>query len=687
MGESDNNIRVGVAYYPEHWDESRWETDVDLMVDAGISVVRLAEFAWSRLEPSPGNFQFAWLERAIALFECAGIKIVLGTPTAAPPAWLHERYPDVYPADKRGYRLGFGTRLQRCLNHPAMRERSRAIVDAMAKHFAVSRAVIGWQTDNEFTGNLCYCPICHQSFHVWLKNKYESLDALNAAWGTVFWSHEYSAWEQIPLPWEAKCGDVHNPSLQLDYRRFQSDATLAFQQEQIDILRAQCPGHFITHNFMGTHASMDYVALAKPLDFVSWDNYPNTPWHVSETGASLSADVMRGLKQANVWVMEQQNGITGWDKMGRRPTDAQLRCWAWQAIAHGADTVMFFRWRSCRFGAEQFWHGMLNHDGKPRRRYRSVVRFTRELAQLAPVLNDTTLRSEVAILNSYDQHYALQIQPQAEGLAYWEQAGRYYHALRRQGINVDIVPLDADLARYRVVILPSWYLLTNSDAATLEHYVRRGGRLIVSPRTGVKNENNVCLDAPILGPLAKILGVEVDEYDALGAATCRISLDDRTTYEASVWADALLLDGADARAHYADGQFKGEAAVTKHACGLGEAWYFGTYGEPAFYDRMLTEILDAADVVREVVPPEGVEVCWREKSDARVLFVLNVTGAPKEVNLPATVTALLGNAPAAGRVTLGPFEVGIYSAARVRSELGIDMNTVPDSAGAVLQPK
>lgn len=680
-------MRVGVAYYPEHWNESRWDTDVELMAEAGISVVRLAEFAWCRLEPSPGNFQFRWLDRAIAKLEHANIKVVLGTPTAAPPAWFHQRYPDVFPADKRGYRLRFGTRLQRCMNHPAMREHSRAIVAAMANHFHESRAVIGWQTDNEFAANLCYCPVCHTAFHEWLKQKYESLDALNLAWGTVFWSQEYSAWEQIPLPWEAKCGDVHNPSLQLDFRRFQSGATLSFQQEQIDILRAKCPGHFITHNFMGLHSSMDFVALAKPLDFVSWDNYPNTPWHVNELGAGLSADVMRGLKQRNVCVMEQQNGITGWNKMGRRPSDAQLRSWAWQAIAHGADTVMFFRWRSCRFGTEQFWHGILNHDGKPRRRFRSVSRFAREVAQLAPILNGTSPRSEVAILNSCEQNYALQIQPQAEGLAYWEQVSRYYNALRRQGINVDIVPIDVDLSNYRVLILPSWSLQAAADVATLEHYVRRGGRLILSPRSGIKNEDNVCTESPLPGAFAKMAGVEVDDYDALGPATCRVSFGDRTACEVGVWADALLLDGAEARAHYADGLFEGEAAVTKHPFGRGEVWYIGSYGEPAFYDRILGEILDAADVVREVRAPEGVDVSWREKNDARVLFLVNLTGSPQDVALPTGLTALLGTVPVADKVTLGAFEVGIYSAARARTESGIGKDTAPDGVSAVLQPK
>ncbi|MFA6242025.1 MAG: beta-galactosidase, partial [Candidatus Hydrogenedentales bacterium] len=281
------------------------------MADAGITLVRLAEFSWSRMEPAEGQFEFGFIDTVLRLMEKAGIACVLGTPTAAPPAWLHAKYADIYPADKRGYRLGFGTRLQRCLNNPDMRRHARQVIDAMASHFGNDDAVIGWQTDNEFSANLCYCPVCHAAFHQWLQRKYATLDALNASWGTVFWSHEYSDWSQIPLPWEAKCGDVHNPSLQLDFRRFQSDATVSFQQEQIDLLRAKSPGRFITHNLMGPHGSMDYYELARQLDFITWDNYPSTPWFVNENGADLAADVMRGIKQSNPWVMEQQNGIAG----------------------------------------------------------------------------------------------------------------------------------------------------------------------------------------------------------------------------------------------------------------------------------------------------------------------------------------------------------------------------------------
>ncbi|MBX7257629.1 MAG: beta-galactosidase [Candidatus Hydrogenedentes bacterium] len=653
-------MRVGVAYYPEHWEPSRWERDVAQMADAGIRVVRMGEFAWSRMEPEEGRFEFGFLDTVLGMMESAGIACVLGTPTASPPAWLHAKYPEIYPADKRGYRLGFGTRQQRCLNNPDMRRHSRLIVDAMASQFGNHSAVIGWQTDNEFGGNLCYCPVCQARFHEWLRGRYESLDALNRAWGTVFWSHEYSEWQQIPLPWEVKCGDAHNPSLQLDFRRFQSEATVRFQQEQIDILRAKSPERFVTHNLMGLHGSMDYYDLARNLDFVCWDNYPSTPWFVNDMGPDMTADAMRGIKQSNPWVMEQQNGITGWERMGRRPSDAQLRCWAWQTIAHGADAVVFFRWRSCLYGAEQFWHGALNHDGKPRRRYWALSDFAREVNSLSVTLDGTGVRSEVAILNSYEQHYAFQIQPQAEGLDIWRQVSRYYRALRQQGLNVDIVPLSVDLAQYRLVILPGWHIISSAEADRFKSYVRQGGTLIVGARTGVKNTENVCRTEPLPAFLSELVGLEVDDYDPLGSAEIKVETAKGRLYRVTCWADALSLKGAESIAVYTEAPFQGETALAKNRFGAGTAYYFGAFGEPAFYEDLLTSILDESGVQRVVNAPAEVDVSWRERDGVKVLFLLNLASEERTVRVSEQVFRLLGAPCEGGRITLPGFGVGIY---------------------------
>jgi beta-galactosidase len=651
-------MRVGVDYYPEHVPEQRWATDARLMREAGITLVRMAEFAWCRLEPEEGRYDFSWLDRALEVLSKEGIQAVLGTPTATPPAWLHQRY-DIYPRDARRYPLGFGTRLQRCLNHPVMRRYSRLITEAMVRHYAHHPAVIGWQTDNEFEANLCYCDICADLFRQWLQRKYGSLQALNAAWGTIFWSQEYTNWSQIPLPWVARCGQSHNPSLWLDYRRFASESTVTFQREQVEIIRRYAPHHFVTHNFMGLHSSMDYFALAQDLDFVSWDNYPGGNW--KEAGrADLAHDVMRGIKQRNFWVMEEQSGIPGWERVGRSPAPGQIRAWAWQAVAHGADVVIFFRWSSCLYGTEQFWHGILNHDGIPRRRYREVARFAHEMQQLSAELDGTVPHNVVAILNSYEQNWTLQIQPQVDGLGWWDQVRRYYDAFRRLGVGVDLVPIDVDLSRYRMVVAPSWYILTERDAQRFSDYVQQGGILVLSPRTGVKNECNVCRTEPLPALLTELAGVEVDEYDPLGTDQNRIRLQTGEEFNVSVWADALLLKGAKPLAIYTESIFAGEPAIACHRAGRGTVVTFGTYGEPALYDTLLTRLLDKAQVERWHVVPSGVDVCWRVKDGARYLFLVNVGGDAHTIAIPSDGQTLLGEAPQSGQVVLPPYGVGIY---------------------------
>ena len=654
-------MRIGVDYYPEHWEESRWPVDAKLMREAGINLVRLAEFSWCKMEPQEGHYDFNWLDRALEVLGNAGIQAVLGTPTATPPAWLHERYPDIYPADPRRYRLGFGTRLQRCLNNPTMRRYAREITQKMAEHFAANPTVIGWQIDNEFEGNLCYCDICAAKFRDWLKAKYITLEALNRAWGTIFWSQEYSGWSQIPLPWEARCGRSHNPSLWLDYRRFASESTVGFAREQTEIIRRLAPGHLITHNFMCYHDSLDYYDLAKEMDLVALDNYPSGFW-LNTNDTALAQDVTRGLKQKNFWVMEEQAGIAGWEKMGRRPAPGQIRAWAWQIVAHGADAVIFFRWRSCLYGTEQYWHGILNHDGEPRRRYREIARFGKELASLSSALDGSTVQNQVAILNSYEQNWALQIQPQADGLEWWKQIDRYYQAFLRLGIGVDVPPLTVDLSRYRLVVLPSWYILTPDDANRLAEYVRRGGTLIVNPRTGVKDERNTCRPEPLPSLLREVVGVEVDDYDPLGTAEDRIQFAGESggEYGVSVWADALISSGAETVATYSRSIFQGEPALTRNRYGEGVAYYCGTYGEPAFYQFFLKTVLAEVDLSGFIDLPEGVDYCKRRKDGMDYLFLVNRTAEPKVCRLPAIFSLVLGEKPDGDRLTLAGYGVGIY---------------------------
>lgn len=661
-------FRFGVDYYPEHWPEERWPEDVRLMAEADVNVVRLAEFAWSYLEPRPDHFDFDWLDRALEVLRAHGIQAVLGTPTASPPPWVMAMYPDAYRVSQYGTRQTYGNRREYCPTHPGYRERSRIITRAMAEHYADHPAVIGWQTDNEFSGH-CFCAICRADFQTWLREKYGSLDALNDAWGTAFWSHVYTAWSQIPLPLQT--GGVPNPGLDLDYRRFMSDAYVRFQQEQVDILRQVCPNHFVTHNFMGFgFDQINYFDLAQPLDFVAWDNYPRGFWnmraHIDPSPIALSCDTMRGLRRQNVWVMEQQSGPSGWQTVGVTPRPGELRLWTYQAIAHGADAIVYFRWRTARIGTEQYWHGVLDHHGQPRRRYAEIQAIGAELKRVGEEILGTESRPQVAMVLSYDTRFAFHVQPNHDDFKFPELFGSYYAALHRRNVGVDIVPPTADLSGYHLVLAPALHVLSRDAADSLRRYVENGGILLTTARSGVKDEANAVVNMPLPGLLAEVCGVEVDEYDAL-PADVSVSLElelpgldaDAPAAHARLWCDVLTPTTAQTVARYGGEYYAGRAAITLNRFGQGQAVYVGTLGDKVLHDAVIGWLVDAASVSPALTTPDGVEALERWKDSQRLLFLLNHAGHACDVVLLQQMTDLLTGQVIERQVTLEPKAVMI----------------------------
>ena len=379
-------IHFGVDYYPEHWPRERWETDARLMKEMGVQVVRMAEFSWFKMEPAEGEFDFEWLEDAVALLDSYGIKTVLGTPTAAPPAWIIQKNPEIQPIDREGRRRHFGGRHHDCQSNAVYRAHISRFVTAYAKRFADNPGVIGWQIDNELGnshGDLCMCDSCKRQFQAWLHKKYGTIEALNDAWGTAFWSQGYNHFEQIGTPLLTAVGE--NPSAMLDWKCFCSDLIVDFAAHQARILREICPNHFITHNFMCFDNKVNYYDLAGLLDFVSNDIYPAGHWqkqpHQPDSELAACHDVIRGYKKKPFWMMEQQSGMAGWEIMGRALEPGQMSAWAMQSVAHGADAVVFFRWRTCAMGTEQYWHGILGHSGNPGRTYHEAKRLTETFAK------------------------------------------------------------------------------------------------------------------------------------------------------------------------------------------------------------------------------------------------------------------------------------------------------------------
>ena len=667
----------GVDYYPEHWPAERWPQDARLMAEAGFNVVRLAEFAWARLEPRVGEYCFDWLDQAIALLAAHGMRIVLGTPTASPPAWLMAGHPELFRAHPDGRATTYGNRREYCPNNPVYREHSHRIVSAMAEHYAAHPAVIGWQIDNEF-GERCYCPRCAWAFRDWLRCRYASLDELNQAWGAVFWSHTYGDWEEIPLPLAS--GGSPNPGLALDFFRFVSDSYVSYQQEQVQVLRSTCPRHFITHNFMGFKFDrINYFDLAGSLDLVAWDNYPRTQWamqaQVDSSQAALAADTMRGLKRRNFWVMEQQAGPGGWEIVSVAPRPGELRLWAYQSIAHGADAVVFFRWRTSRFGTEQYWHGLLDHDGRPSRWYQEARRMGAELAQIGDRISGSLVKPAVAMLLSYDARFAFQIQANNPQFCYADHFRQFYRAFFQRHVAIDIVDPTGDLAGYQLVVAPALHVVSPAMAANLERYVRAGGTLVLTPRTGVKDACNAVFDGRLPGLLAELCGLEVEEYDSLShdmhneLQFTPAELGDGSPLPVGTWCDVLQPRGAAVVARYTRDHYAGKAAITLTRIDAtpggrpGQVVYVGALGDEHLYERLAGWLLDLAGVQPVLAAPPGVEVAERWQGNQRLLFLLNHSGETQEVVLGGRYTNLLDESgPIQDAVSLASHEVAVLVA-------------------------
>lgn len=653
-------MKIGVDYYPEHWPRERWDFDARAIRKAGFNVVRLAEFAWVFLEPKEGRYEFGWLDDALAVLRKNGISAILGTPTAVMPAWCARKYPETLAMQKDGSRVIWGVRKNNCFTSGAYRLLSERITRAMAEHFTDTPNVIGWQTDNEFGHPNCYCPTCQAEFQQWLQNRYGTVDELNRAWGTHFWGHRYGQWAEIPIPVEA---GGSNPSAGLDWQRFYSWLNVRFQADQVKILRKLAPKHFVTHNFMGLFSDLNYYDLAKDLDHVTWDNYPVWGKRDVPYGASAGADLMRGLKKKNFWIMEQTAGPGGWGSFGRNPWPGEIRNVAYQQVAHGADGMIWFRWRSCTAGREQYWHGLLGHDGKLLRRYREAAQTATELHKLAKVMEGTTIKSQVAMIYDYESIWALRLQPGFGGNNYHDAMHRYYNAFFRAGANVDMIQTTDDFSKYRAVIAPDLFILPDSVAHALSDYVANGGVLLTDCRSAVKDETNLCHARTLPGLLSEALGISIEEYE---------SIPDDLTYEgtgskgfpakvtAVHYADWIKPGRAAVLAGYSQWHMKTFAVATRNRYGKGAGYYVGAVvKEPEFYDALIADVLKAARVKPLTRPPAGVEASVRQGGGRKLLFLINHTQTAQTVTVPKGKRELLTGKATGDSLRLETFGVAV----------------------------
>ncbi len=659
----DMEINFGVDYYPEHWSQERLKTDVKLMKELGIQVVRLAEFSWHKLEPTEGNYDFVWLDAAVDLLGRNGIKSILGTPSAAPPAWMCNRYPDIMPIDREGRVRGFGGRHHDCQSNLSYRSFIRKMVTALANHYADNKNVIGWQPDNELGNShedLCTCNSCKKSFQDWLKNKYQTVQQLNKSWGNEFWSQEVNSFEEVFAPRITVTGV--NPSAMLDWKKFHSDLIIDFMKEQTNIIRKYCKNQFITHNFMGFADTVDYYELGKELDFVSHDQYPGgffgkQPYADSfEMAAQL--DVVRSYKEKPFWIMEQQSWITGWEVMGRAPKPGQISAWMMQSVAHGADAVVFFRWRSCAVGTEQYWHGILPHSGNPGRIYKELQSTIKEMNPIMNQIKGSMPKAEVGILFSFQQNYAFKIQPHHPELSYTKQVLKYYKELYKKNIVTDFVPEDGDFGKYKLLLAPLQYLMSEELEHKYFEYVKNGGHLVLTMRTGVKDKNNVCMtERELPGRLAELTGVEVLDYDCLNEAKVKVRFDEEI-YDSFIWSDILKVqESVKVMGTYASEFYAGEPCITKNSYQKGICYYVGTEPGEDLMEAFLQNLIEQARIKMLGTPEfEEIELMERESDEFKWIFAINHSDSAKKFQMEDSFQMIKGKKHG----ELEAFEVQIF---------------------------
>lgn len=639
----------GVAWYPEQFPESEWAGELDLMRRANITFVRIAEFSWSTLEPSEGRYDFGWLDRAVALAASKGMKVVIGTPTAAPPAWLTARYPDVLAVEADGRRAGHGWRRQGSVASPRYRRKAAEIAGKLAERYGRNPAVIAWQIDNEY-GRETWDAEMERRFRDWMKDRYRTLDALNEAHGNTYWSLTYSAWDQIDAP---RATGRSQPALWIDWLRFGSDMWAEFQQNQIDAMRPHlAPGAAITTNYVAKYAEYDWSVPARALDFVSWDWYYDEPRMIPADGA-MQHDVYRGFLRRNVWVMETAPGVASSAGAGAAAITpwfqhkGETRAMAWQAIGHGADGYAYWVWRSPRNGVETPHGSLVDVDGRPRPIYADIAATGGEIARIWPTLRGSAPVADVAMLYDFPNRWAVERQPLNKDYDPWKLITRFRAALMPVSKGVDVHADVGDLRRYPLVVAPNLFQLDPDEAAGLLAYVRTGGHLVLGPRSGVKDRRSNLTRGGQGGVLADALGVRIDMSHPPAADIAVSGAAGEGT--ASIWAERLSPTAGDVETLLAygeaDGWLDGRPAVVTRAVGGGRITYVGAWLDEGSLGRVIAWAAKAARVAPHWPGiPQGVEIAARRNAAGTSYVAINWGERPATVALPRPMTDRLTGA-------------------------------------------
>ena len=667
-------IVLGTCYYPEHWPETMWREDLKRMLESGVEVIRIAEFAWSLTEPVEGVFTFDFFDRFLDLCDELGMKVIFGTPTATPPAWLTEKYPETLNVDVDGLQFKHGARRHYNYNAPVYRALTARIVTKLAEHYAKRGCVIGWQIDNELN---CETDEFHSeadsaAFRLFLRDKYGTLEALNKAWGAVFWNQTYTNWNEVHVP-RKTISNSTNPHEVLDYTRFVSASARSFCKLQSDILRKYIkPGDFITTN--GMFQSLDnHQMTAESLDFYTYDSYPNFAFCLdgyrdsdSLKDRRWSRALMETRSVSPIFgIMEQQSGANGWNTRMEAPSPrpGQMTLWTMQSIAHGADYVSFFRWRTATMGTEIYWHGILDYSGRENRRLKELKSIHEKVQRLKPVAG-RRFAAKVALVKDYDNEWDAKLDRWHSRVA-WESESALFAAAQRTHTPLDYVYLDhatdEQLSSYELLFYPHPSIMTEERAKALRRYVEKGGALVFGCRSAYKAITGQCVMEKLPGLLRELTATDVQEYTFIAPDAGDVAIDwNGTKLRANVFMDMLApLEGGQVEATYLADVFAGEGALISHAVGNGRAYYYGTAFDEASAKAFL-EKLGAANPYAEAFDlPETCELAVRGDGEARYAFVLNYLKEPATIAVKAPMEELLTEKTVCGALTLEPYGVAV----------------------------
>jgi beta-galactosidase len=628
-------MHFGVAYYPEHWPEDRWAIDARMMQKAGVNAVRMGEFAWSAIEPREGEYRFDWLDHSITLLAEHGVQTVLCTMSRTPPPWVFRKYPGVLNVDAEGARTSPGRRYTVALAHPEFRELSERIDRAVIERYAGNDAVTAWQIDNEIgQGTDCYCDHCREAFQQYLRDKYESVENLNESWGPHVWSLAFGDFDEVhvPPPWGG------NPQLVLEYRRFLSRLNEDFARWRYDLLKQRCPDKWVTTNFQSHHIEhTDYFRLGAATDVYGTNYYP-------PRFKEFALDYYRGARGRLV-VLEQ---CTRLDLSRPAIAPGEMRLWAYQALAHGACGVHFFRWRSGRWGQEMHADGLLGHDGGENRRYRELCRMGDEMQTLAPLLDRTRPCADAAIVMSYESRWALKAGLRKDALACQLEAENYHEALMDRNVTTDGMDPREDLTPYKLVIAPRLYCVDDAVAANLRRYVEGGGVLCLTPCSGVVDEYNKAFETRAPGPLADLAGVEIEERGALPepiALRRHTGLPEDAVGYGRLIAEEVHPASAQVLATFDEGWRRDLPAVTVNRFGRGQVVYIATGLGEADLAGFMAWLCDLAGVTGLCETPEGVRAYERRGGGIRLRLLLNSSDEEQAAKLEEGWTDALTHEP------------------------------------------